>query len=111
MFVFLNERDAPPVEDQPTVAVNSWCVVQATNGDRHLVAILGSGSLRLTSALASFSPTQCELTTQSGRRYQLPGPPETRQPQLAILHANALRSGLHGAIDVSDEIWRSTLRH
>lgn len=85
--------------------------MQATNGDRHLLAILESGSLRITSSLASFCPARCELITQSGRRYQLTGPPEKQQPQLGLMHANALRSGLRDAIDVSDEIWQSTYRH
>jgi len=111
MFAFVNARDAPAVDDQPRVAVASWCVVLGASGDRHLLAFLESGSLRITSALASFCPVRFELTTQSGRRYELLGPPEKRQPQLAMMHAIAFDSGLLLAIDVSDEIWGSTAQH
>ncbi len=111
MFVFFNERQAPPVKNQPAVAVRSWCVMQAGNRDRHLLAVLESGSLRITSPLAGFCPVQCELTTESGRRYQLLGPPERQQPQLGLMHTNALRSGLLDATDVSDELWHLVGQH
>jgi hypothetical protein len=106
MFMFSNERDAPPVEEQPTVAVKCWRVMQAVNGDRHLLTILESGPVRITSALCSLDPVRSELTTQSGRRYELLGPPETQPVQLALLHANALRAGLPNAVDISDSIWQ-----
>lgn len=111
MFMFVNERDAPPVTDQPSVAVSSWCVMQGANGDRHLLAFLQTGSLRITSALASFCPTRVELTTQSGRRYQLLEPPERRQPQLGLMHAHALGSGVLEPADVSDELWAQVGQH
>jgi hypothetical protein len=108
LLVFLNHRDAPSVGDQPEVVVLSWRVLQAANGDRHLLAIVATGSLRMTSALASFNAAQCTLTTQSGRRYKLCGPPEAGQVQLGLLHVYALRSGLAEAVDVSDELWAMT---
>ena len=111
MFVLVNERDAPPVTDQPTVAVSSWCVVQTANGDRHLLAFLETGSLRITSALATFDPQLAELTTRSGRRYQLLGPPEKRQPQLGLMRTRALDSGVLEPADVSDELWARVGQH
>jgi hypothetical protein len=111
MFILINERDAPPVTDQPTVAVKSWRVVQALNGDQHLLTILeGGGPVRMTSALCSFDPVRAELTTQSGRRYELLVSPETQPLQLALLHANALRAGLLDATDISDSIWRLVVK-
>lgn len=111
MFEFFNERLAPQVTDQPTVAVLSWRVMQAGNGDRHLLAFLESGSLRITSRLSGFCPVQCELTTKSGRRYHLLGPPERQQPQLVLMDEYALRSGLLDAKDVSDELWNLVGQH
>ncbi len=110
MFKLINERDAPPVADQPTVAVKSWRVMQAVNGDRHLLTILESGPVRITSALCSFDPVRAELTTQSGRRYELVEPPETQPLQLALLHANAQRAGLLDAMDISDSIWQLVVK-
>jgi hypothetical protein len=108
LFEFVNERDAPPVAVQPEVLVLSWRVFQLNNGDRHLFAILDSGSLRMTSALASFNVVRGMLTTKSGRHYKLCGPPEEGTVQLAMMHAYALRAGLLDPVDVSDELWAQT---
>ena len=106
MFAFFNERDAPDVDEQPTVQVRSWRVVEAVAGDRRLLVAMDHGPLRITSPLAGLSTASTELITQSGRRYELLAPPETRQPQWAQLAANAARSGLRDAVDVSEEVWQ-----
>jgi hypothetical protein len=106
MIFFVNERDPPPVTEQPAVQVQSWRLFQAANGDRHLLAILDHGAVRTTSAIISFDPASAELTTQSGRKYQVLSPPEARQPQLTMLTANALRAGLVDALDLSDTLWQ-----
>ncbi len=107
MFKFVNERDAPSVTEQPVVQVNSWRVVEAKNGNRHLAAVLDRGPLRTTSPIATFNPATAELTTTSGRKYELLGPPEARQPQLALLAANVARVGLSDSVDISDTLWQS----
>ncbi len=106
LFTFVNERDAPPVAEQPAVQVKSWRVIEAVNGDRHLLMILDHGPLRITSAIANFDPATAELTTQSGRRYELLCPPEERQVQLSLLAANAIRAGLIDGVDISDALWK-----
>ena len=109
--IFINERDAPLVSEQPIVAVNSWRVIEALNGDQHLLIILESGSLRTTSAISNFDRVATELTTRSGRRYVLLGPPEARRAKLDLLFANAVRVGIAAFIDISDELWRSVSMH
>ncbi len=102
---FVNERDAPTVADQPRVEVASWRVVRAANGDWHLLAILASGSLRVTSRIVNFDPVARELTTESKRAYRLLNPPEDRQLQHELLRANASRVGLGEAADISSDLW------
>ena len=110
MFVFFNEREAPRVEDQPAVQVRSWRLVEAPNGDQHLLVVLDHDPLRITSPLAGINKATAELITQSGRRYELSGPPETRELQLSLLTANAARAGLGDSVDISDELWRSIVK-
>jgi len=106
VFIFVNEWDAPSVAEQPAVKVRSWRVIEAASGGRHLLAILEHGPVRITSPVVGFDSTTGELKTQSGRSYELIGPPEARQPQLALLNANALRAGVVSFVDVSDSLWQ-----
>ncbi len=106
-FCFVNHRDALPVAEQPSVQVKHWRIFRAANGNRHLLIILANGSLRITSAITSVDHATAELTTESGRRYQLLDLPEGRQPERTLLGAYALRSGLVDAVDVSDELWQT----
>jgi hypothetical protein len=106
-FIFVNERDAPSVDEQPSVAVGCWRVIEAANGHQHLLAILESGAVRMTSPLAGIVKATGDLVTQSGRRYELLCPPETRHPQVTVLLANAARSGITCFTDVSDSLWQA----
>ena len=110
MTSFVNERDAPSVAEQSIVQTKSWRIVETVAGDRHLLVILDSGSLRVTSATTSFDAAPAVVTTSSGRKYALDGPPESRHSQLALLAANAQRVGLGDAVDVSDSIWMAVTR-
>jgi hypothetical protein len=106
-FSFVNERDAPSVAEQPSVKVSSWRVVKAMTGDLHLLIILDHGPLRITSSIANFNPATAEMITQSGRRYEVIGPPEERQHQLSLLAASAVPAGLGDAQDVSHALWQA----
>lgn len=72
--------------------------------------ILDTGSLRVTSSTAGFDAVAAVVTTSSGRKYELDGPPESRHAQLALLAANAQRVGLGDAADVSDSVWMAVTR-
>lgn len=106
MFSFVNERDAPSVTQQPSVQVKHWRAFEARSGNRHLLIILDHGSLRITSSITGFDGVAGALITQSGRRYQLLGSPETGQAQRTQLTAYALRAGLVDPVDVSDALWQ-----
>lgn len=104
-YIFLNERDAAPPSEQPLVRLDRWRLLQAPNGDQHLVAELPNGALRITSAIAASDAPSRSLTTSSGRRYLLDAPPTSDLVVLGKLAANAVRSGLGDAIDISEQTW------
>jgi len=106
LFAFINERDAPSVADQPAVQVRSWRLVEAGNGDRHLLLMLEQGSLRITSRIVGLNTETRALITESGRRYELMAPAEAGQWQLAVLATYAVRADLGDAVDISDKTWR-----
>ena len=106
-FIFINERDAPSVAEQPTLEVGCWRVIEAADGHRHLLAVLDSGVVRITSPLTGVSEETGALITRSGRRYVLVFPPETREPQISLLLENAACVGLTGFVDISESLWRS----
>jgi hypothetical protein len=109
-FMLVNERPAPTVDDQPVVQPKSWRVFESATGSRHLVAILKHGPLRVTSRIIDFDNAAAVLTTESGRRYELNGPPEDKTLERALLAANALRCGLAGASDISASLWESVTK-
>ncbi|HEY4084125.1 MAG TPA: hypothetical protein VGM81_25830 [Burkholderiaceae bacterium] len=104
---FVNERNAPPVADRPVVRLRSWRIIETPPGNRHVVAVLDSGSLRVTSPIQSFDLVTCTVTTTSGRRYELSAPPEAASLPRQLMMASTLRPGLIGAVDVSDAVWES----
>ena len=106
LFQFVNERDAPPVSVQPLVSIRYWRAFEAASGQKHLLIVLQSGSLRITSSIAAVDLLTSTLITQSGRRYQLLDAPEQRQTERAILAAYAVSAGLANATDVSDALWQ-----
>lgn len=66
----------PSVTEQPFVEISQWNVFQFPNGDRHLVGYVGvEGRGRVTSKLMHWNATEKVLTTRSGRKYHLNGPP------------------------------------
>lgn len=110
VFQLLNDRDAPPVAEQPVVIVKSWRLFQAENGDQHPSIALDHGPLRITSPIVGFNPVSAELTTQSGRRYQLVGPPEVRRLQVEQLVAMGAHAGLIDPVDLSDSQWQLVVK-
>ncbi len=106
---FSNLRDAPPIDEQPSMQTDSWRLLKAASGELHLGAsrIGDEGQLvaRVTSAIAQIDHSNRTLTTASGRRYVLVGAPEERPLECAAIRNHAAAMGLAGAIDVSDQHW------
>lgn len=110
-FLFLNERFAPDVSEQPHVDLHHWRLFKAASGEVHLSAEIAPGTMRITTPLVAVELAQGCCITLSGRRYQLCGPPEGGELLRALLQANAERSGLAAATDVSDTIWAQISAH
>lgn len=107
LIVFMNERDAPLVSEQPKVSLTRWRVYMAGDGTRHLLAQLPNGSLRITSALAEVYRSSRTVVTSSGRAYQLEEPPTADADLVLKLEAYALVNGLTELIDDSEAVWGS----
>lgn len=107
---FSNERDPPEINVEPRVRLHSWRIFRSVVGDFFIGAQLGRGTLRLTSALLRMDFVTAIATTSSGREYEFFEPPTANQISQSLIAANALRRGLHGAIDVS-ELWWQAIMH
>ncbi len=108
-ITFVNERDAPPPEEEPSMEVHSWRLMKAPSGELHLGTLRDRQTdrvvVRLTSALAWFDMVARAVTTASGRRYVLMGPPERRPLECMAIRNGAAQLGLTGGIDVSAQFW------
>lgn len=108
-IAFQNERDALPPEHEPSLNVDSWRLMKAPSGELHLGTLRDRQAdravVRLTSALARFDMSERAVTTASGRRYVLLGPPEHRPLECMAIRNGAAQLGLSGGIDISDQFW------
>ena len=110
-FILVNERDVPPVEQQPAMKVHSWRLVRLPCGDRHLVTLRNGGIARVTSAVESVALASRTVTTTSGRLYSLLAPPEAGQLERDVLQAAAAQLlGRTDTLDVSDATWEEMIR-
>ena len=65
-----------PVEEQPSLTLERWRVIQMTEGGRHFVGwCLENKEGRVSSPIAEFDPENLRGVTSTGRVYQLKGPP------------------------------------
>jgi len=107
MVYFINERDAPSVEIQPKVTLESWRIIETATGERYIVALLPEGTARVTTTVVHIDPRTRLATTSSGRIYELLNAPEHSPLICDMLNLNAGRLGLGATIDVSGAIWAS----
>lgn len=105
-FVLANERDAPPVDEQPRVEVHCWRLFRMQSGAEHLVTMRSGGIARVTSSIASINCAERTFTTESGRVYAILTPPEVGELESRILNAAAASVlGVLDALDVSVATW------
>jgi hypothetical protein len=108
-ITFINPRDALAAQDEPSVEVHSWRLIKAPSGELHLGTLRDRQAdravVRLTSALAAFDMAASAVTTASGRRYLLMGPPESRSMELIAIRNGAAQLGLAAGIDISAQFW------
>lgn len=108
-ITFANDRDAPTVDEQPQVEVDSWRLLRAPEGTLHLVTLRAlseqGGTVRVTTPITVVDQEAGIVTTSSGRRYTLMGPPEDRHIERELLLTGAIRLGMGAAVDVSVLAW------
>lgn len=108
-IAFAHERDAPDIEAQPRMLVQSWRLIRSPAGTLHLVTLRDvnneQGAVRVTSAISAVDRGRVVVTTSSGRQYELAGPPEEREIEREMLRAGAVRLGMGRAVDVSVLAW------
>ena len=87
MMVLLdNFRDAPSVDQQTDVVLHTWRVMGDAFGRSYLLGFHSGSTLRMTTPIKTFDPLTGIVTTSSGRRYRLDGPPtECREIVSAIV--------------------------
>ena len=103
---FTNQRDGLPLDEQPLVALHLWRVIETTDGERYILAIMPGGAQRLTSALVSFDPVTGTATTTSGRRYEFHEAPSNDALVCEVFAQRLIYSNLQAARDVSDAMWQ-----
>lgn len=104
-FEFVNDRQAPDIESQPSVELKHWRILLRGNGDLHLTAQMDSGALRVTSKLQYMEVASGAVRTESGRSYQLCAPPEGDEALRDLMRLRALKDLQMISGDVSDVIW------
>lgn len=108
---FNNFRDAPPVEDYPTAAIESWRIGEYA-GHKFLVGWLPGGqTIRWTSPIQQLDITARQITTYTGRVYQLNGPPVEDLQKTALIYGRLAVEGMSvtSLNDVTDQVWNPTL--
>jgi hypothetical protein len=110
MIIFHNMRDVPVVASEPTVRPVAWRIVRSSAGSSHLVAVVQSGSLRMTSALQTANEASRTVVTASGRVYELDTGPADDPQTVGLLMARARLELRDGCEDVSDEVWNRMLK-
>ncbi|WP_136525493.1 SANTA domain-containing protein [Geomonas ferrireducens] len=66
----------PPVSEQPCVYLTRWSVMETQDGARHLVGYNSDNfEGRVSTPIKSFDSVTARVITQSGRIYELVGPP------------------------------------
>lgn len=108
-ITFSNDRDAPIVDLQPRMEVDSWRLLRTPVGTLHLVTLRRlseqGGTVRVTTRITVVDQVAGIVTTTSGRQYALVGPPEDRQFERELLLNGAIKLGMGASVDVSVLAW------
>lgn len=101
-----NYRNAPGVDAQAEVTLSTWRVFCDAHGDHVLFGFHSGGkTLRMTTPIKEFDAAAGVVTTGSGRRYILSGPPVVNPGILAAMEFYALQYSVVLEADVTGEFW------
>jgi hypothetical protein len=98
--------DAPAVAEQPRVSLQQWRVMRLATAGDVLVGLQDGGlATRVSTDLISVRAGQREVTTESGRVYELSGPPASNPDMLVLLAARVVVSSGPVVEDVTTQYW------
>ena len=104
-IVLTNVRDAPAIAAQPRMALYQWRVA-ALDGAEILVGFLENGyTCRVTTGIASMNLPSREIQTQSGRLYELIGPPASDPVSLVVIAGRLAMLRPATSTDVTEGVW------
>ena len=104
-IVLTNFRTAPVIAAQPRMALYQWRVA-ALDGVEILVGFLENGyTCRLTTGIASICLPSREIRTQSGRLYELIGPPASDPVSLMVIAGRVAMLRPATSRDVTEGVW------
>ena len=92
----------PSVKKQPEVKLGRWQVARLNDGDRLIGFHIEWREGRVSTPVTQFDPSTRQCVTQSGRRYELVGPPGFDPDGRHVY--NSAYSGV-SATDVTNEYW------
>jgi hypothetical protein len=91
-MIYLVNRNAAPVSEQPEECLTRWRISRAPDGERQFVGLRANGhTIRLSSPIVQYDPQTQTGQTVSGRRYRLIGPPQRGWNMTDLLDDNDIR--------------------
>ena len=109
-FEFINWRQAPSIDSQPRMSIFEWRIVELVDGTV-LVGLLENGfTCRMTTLIERIDYQRREVTTQSGRIYELCGMPATKSASGTITTARIKLEGPRFRRDVTSKHWEAMRR-
>ena len=108
--VLTNFRLAPLVTSQPRIALRDWRLVE-WDSQRVLVGFLENRiTCRMTTEITSIDFAGREVRTQSGRKYELFGPPASTPELRAVIALRVAVSVRTHCLDVTEDVWMAMLK-
>lgn len=97
------------VEEQPSLTLLSWRVVEIEAGTRHFMGYCPENQEgRVSTAIVSFDPATGKGITVSGRVYQLLGYPGADRDADYVWHTWCRVNSVTSFVDVTDEVVSGT---
>jgi hypothetical protein len=93
------------IEEQPSLTLTEWKVVEIDVGTRHFVGYNAEGREgRVSTAIVSFDPATGKGRTASGRVYQIEGRPGLNGDAVYVWDAWCLVNSVKSFVDVTASV-------
>ena len=98
-------RSAPPTAAQPRVSMYDWRIIEFDERSALVGFLENSLTCRWTTEIVSIDLPAREVRTQSGRLYELFGPPATEPDRLAVIAVRVTASVHSPWLDITAPVW------